>query len=171
MLHKADLREVLFADLQALKDNEVPESHAVDYKRDFPFDKEGHLSLAADVVAFANTRGGDLILGADEQDGSISSFVSVQLPDRDEELSSLQSALVDIIEPNVPGVHIEAVEAPDGDYVVVRTPPSFQAPRSVRKIDIFYTRTSTGIDPMDITTLRSAFVRSDTAVEKLRKFR
>jgi len=172
MLNKADLREVTFADLQALKDNQVPESHTLDFKRDFPFDREGRLSLAADVVAFANTRGGDLVLGADEEDGFISSFAPVQLPDRDEALRSLQSALVDLIEPKVPGVHIEAVPAPDGGYIViVRTPPSFQAPHRVRKTGVFYTRTSTGIDPMDITTLRSAFLRSETAAEKVRAFR
>ena len=172
MLNKADLREVSFADLEALKDNQIPESHTLDYKRDFPFEKEGRQSLASDVVAFANTRGGDLILGADEQDGFISRFVPVQFDDRDEALRSLQSALVDLIEPKVPGVHIEAVAVPDGGYIVIlRTPPSFQAPHRVRKTGAFYTRTSTGIDPMDITTLRSAFLRSETAVEKVRKFR
>lgn len=172
MLNKADLREVSFADLQALKDNQIPESHTLDYKRDFPFEKEGRLSLAADVVAFANTRGGDLILGAEEQGGCIVQFTPARLDDRDGALLTLQSALTDLIEPKIPGVHLQAVEAPDGGYVIiVRTPPSFQAPHRVRKAGVFYTRTSTGIDPMDITTLRSAFLRSETAIEKVRKFR
>lgn len=172
MLHKADLREVTFADLQALKDNQISESHTLDFKRDFPFDKDGRASLAADVVAFANTRGGDLILGADEEGGTISQFVPIALKDVDEALRSLQSTLTDLIEPKIPGVHLEAVDAPDGGYIViVRTPPSFQAPHRVRKGGVFYTRTSTGIDPMDITTLRSAFLRSETAIEKVRKFR
>jgi hypothetical protein len=172
MLHKADLRDVTFADMEALKDNQIPESHTLDYKRDFPSDKEGRLSLAADVVAFANTRGGDLILGADEQGGYISQFVPIALDDPDEALRSLQSALTDLVEPKVPGIHLEAVKAGGGGYVVIiRTPPSFQAPHRVRKNGVFYTRTSTGIDPMDITTLRSAFLRSDTAAEKVHKFR
>ncbi|WP_199544026.1 AlbA family DNA-binding domain-containing protein [Paraburkholderia kururiensis] len=172
MLNKADLREVTFADLQALKDNQVPESHTLDYKRDFPLERDGRLSLAADIVAFANTRGGDLILGADEENGCISRFVPAELQDRDEALRSLQSALVDLIEPKVSGVHIEAIEAPSGGHIViVRTPPSFQAPHRVRKTGTFYTRTSTGIDPMDITTLRSAFLRSETAAEQIREFR
>ncbi|WP_193098103.1 helix-turn-helix domain-containing protein [Burkholderia sp. Z1] len=172
MLHKADLRDVTFADLQALKDNQIPESHTLDFKRDFPIDKDGRASLAADVVAFANTRGGDLILGADEQGGIISAFAPIKLEDVDAALRSLQSTLTDLIEPKIPGVHLEAVDFPDGGYIViVRTPPSFQAPHRVRKSGAFYTRTSTGIDPMDVTTLRSAFLRSETAVEKIRGFR
>lgn len=172
MLAKADLRDVTYADLEALKENQISESHTLDFKRDFPFDRDGRASLAADVVAFANTRGGDLILGADEKGGVISSFVPIELEDVDDALRSLQSALTDVIEPKIPGVHLGAVEVPGGGYVViVRTPPSFQAPHRVRKTGVFYTRTSTGIDPMDITTLRSAFLRSETAVEKIRSFR
>ncbi|CAM2190002.1 ATP-binding protein [Paraburkholderia sacchari] len=172
MLHKADLRDVTFADLQALKDNQIPESHTLDFKRDFPFDRDARTSLAADVVAFANTRGGDLVLGADEQGGVITQFVPVKLDDKDEALRALQSALTDLIEPKVPGVHLVAVDVPAGGHIViVRTPPSFQAPHRVRKSGVFYSRTSTGIDPMDITTLRSAFLRSETAIEKIRSFR
>lgn len=172
MLHQTDLRDVTFADLQALKDNQIPESHTLDFKRDFPAERDARVSLAADVVAFANTRGGDLILGADEEGGFISRFVPIELKDVDGALRSLQSTLTDLIEPKIPGVHLEAVEVPDGGYIViVRTPPSFQAPHRVRKSGAFYTRTSTGIDPMDITTLRSAFLRSETAVDKIRGFR
>jgi len=172
MLQKADIREVTYDDLIALRDNQVPESHTLDFKRDFPFDREGRLNLAADVVAFANTRGGDLILGADEHEGVIARFVPIHLDNRDEALRTLQSAMVDLIEPKVPGIHFEAVAAPEGGYiVVVRTPPSFQSPHRVRKTGAFYTRTSTGNDPMDITTLRNAFVQSATAIEKAKVFR
>ncbi|MEX3961649.1 helix-turn-helix domain-containing protein [Paraburkholderia sp. EG286B] len=172
MLSKADLRVVTFADLQALKDNQIPESHTLDYKRDFPFDRDARTNLAADVVAFANTRGGDLILGADEQGGVITQFKPIKLEDKDEALLTLQSALTDLIEPKIPGLHLVAIDVPDGGHIiVVRTPPSFQAPHRVRKNGVFYSRTSTGIDPMDITTLRSAFLQSATASEKVREFR
>ncbi|MGF6854362.1 AlbA family DNA-binding domain-containing protein [Paraburkholderia sp. CI3] len=172
MLNKTDLRDVTFSDLQALKDNQVEESHTLDYKRDFPNDPQARVKLAEDVVAFANTRGGDLILGADEEGGVISQFFPFALADTDAALRSLQSALVDLIEPKVPGVHLQAVQAPEGGYaVVIRVPASFQTPHRVRKTGGFYTRTSTGIDPMDITTLRSAFLRSATAAEQAASFR
>jgi len=171
MLFRADIRDVAIEDLQTLKDNQVPESHTLDYKRDFPTDREGRLSLAADVVAFANTRGGDLIIGVDESEGCIRDFAPISLSDRDASLLSLQSALTDLIEPKVPGIHLAAVPMGTGFIVIVRTPASFQAPHRVRKSGIFYARTSTGIDPMDITTLRSAFLQSSTAIEKAKEFR
>ncbi|AEA59585.1 helix-turn-helix domain-containing protein [Burkholderia gladioli] len=172
MLHKSDLREVVYEDLESLLLNCVPESHTLDFKRDFPFDRDGRLSLAADVVAFANTRGGDLVIGAEEAEGVITRFVPVTFDDRDAALRSLQSAMVDLIEPKIPGLHLAAVASPEGGHVViVRTPPSFQAPHRVKKTGVFYTRTSTGIDPMDITTLRSTFLQNATAIESAKAFR
>jgi hypothetical protein len=172
VLNKSDLREVTFVDLQALKDNQVPESHTLDYKRDFPADKDARVSLAADVVAFANTRGGDLILGVAEEGGCISAFTPATISDLDEALRTLQSALTDLIEPKIPDIHLAAVEAPSGGYIIiVRTPPSFTSPHRVRKNGVFYTRTSTGNDPMDIASIRGAFLRSETAFDKIRGFR
>ncbi|WP_186172938.1 AlbA family DNA-binding domain-containing protein [Burkholderia gladioli] len=172
MLRKADIRDVTFDDLLSLKENQVPESHTLDFKRDFPLDRDARVSLACDVAAFANSRGGDLVIGAVEAKGVIEEFKPVALADRDEFLLSLQSALTDLIEPKVPGVHLHAVPMPEGGCVVIcRTPPSFHAPHRVRKGGVFYTRTSTGIDPMDITMLRSAFLQSATAMERARAFR
>lgn len=172
MLQAVDIRDVTFDDLVALKEHQVPESHTLDYKREFPLDRDARSSFACDVVAFANTRGGDIIFGIDESKGVISGFKPVELEDRDAALLSLQSALTDLIEPKVPGVRFHAVAFPGGGYIVIcRTPVSFQAPHRVRRTGVFYARTSTGIDPMDITTLRSAFLQSATATERATEFR
>ncbi|MEQ6352811.1 helix-turn-helix domain-containing protein [Ralstonia pseudosolanacearum] len=171
MLYKADVREITREDLVTLRENQIPESHTLDYKRDFPVDREARLSLAADVVAFANTRGGDLLLGVEESGGLIREFAPITLEDRDSALLGLQSALTDLIEPKIPGIHLAAVPMDSGFIIIIRTPASFQAPHRVRKSGVFYSRTSTGIDPMDITTLRSAFLRSATASEKASAFR
>ncbi|MDR8049516.1 AlbA family DNA-binding domain-containing protein [Burkholderia cenocepacia] len=172
MLQKADIRDVTYADLLALKENQIPESHTLDYKREFPADRDARTSLACDVVAFANTRGGDLVIGVQEEQGIIANIKPIDLTDRDASLLTLQSALTDLIEPKVPGIRLHAVPVPTGGYIVIcRTPPSFQAPHRVRKTGVFYTRTSTGIDPMDITTLRSAFLQSAAATEKAKQFR
>ncbi len=172
MLPKADIREVTYDDLLSLKENQVPESHTLDFKRDFPLDRDARVSLASDVAAFANSRGGDLVIGVVEAKGIIEEFKPIVLDDRDGALLSLQSALTDLIEPKVSGVHLYGVPMPQGGYVVIcRTPPSFHAPHRVKKGGVFYTRTSTGIDPMDITMLRGAFLQSATAIERARAFR
>ncbi|VVG73172.1 hypothetical protein PAP18089_04175 [Pandoraea apista] len=172
MLQASDIRDVTYHDLVALKENQVPESHTLDYKREFPVDRDARVSFACDVVAFANSRGGDLIFGVEEVKGVVFGFKPIDLVDRDASLLSLQSALTDLIEPKIPGVRFHAVALPEGGYAVIcRTPPSFQAPHRVRKTGVFYTRTSTGIDPMDITTLRSAFLQSAAATEWAREFR
>jgi Putative DNA-binding domain len=171
MLSKADIRQVTFEDLLALQTNQVPESHTLDYKRDFPTDREGRVRLAADVVAFANTRGGDLVLGVEEKGGVIARIVPVQLTDVDKDLLGLVSAFTDLIEPKIVGMLMHPVKVDGGHVVVIRVPPSFHGPHRVTRTGTFYTRTSTGIDPMDITALRSAFLQSATAIEKAAAFR
>lgn len=78
--------------------------------------------LAKEVIAFANTRGGHLLLGVDD-DGSI-----VGVRDADEELYSLQEALDNHCSPAVP-VRLEHVEiSRRRDVIVVWVRSSDQKP-------------------------------------------
>ncbi|MFH1734586.1 MAG: ATP-binding protein, partial [bacterium] len=57
--------ELTFEDIQYLVDEKIPESYNLDYKRD-NYEKSKTHELAKDISAFANTQGGYLIIGVDE---------------------------------------------------------------------------------------------------------
>ncbi|SEF13838.1 Putative DNA-binding domain-containing protein [Burkholderia sp. WP9] len=75
MIPHARLDAVTEADLQTLIDHGVRESRTLDYKRDWPADRDARTELAKDVCAFANTMGGDLVFGMREEGGAAAAIV------------------------------------------------------------------------------------------------
>ena len=62
------LNKITEADLSNLISNGIPESPVIDYKRDtYENSDKGKREFLADVSSFANTIGGDIIIGMDEE--------------------------------------------------------------------------------------------------------
>src|SRR6266850_4464849 len=60
------LEDVTLVDIQALKDNQVPESSILDYKLQLDLSDSGKRELLRDVAAMANAHGGVLLYGVRE---------------------------------------------------------------------------------------------------------
>lgn len=127
--------------------------------------------LAA-VSAFANTSGGDLLIGIEATDGVASAIPGIVIPDVDAELLRLSNMLKDSIEPRLPSVEIHAVECGTGLYVlVVRAQRSWLAPHRVTIDNKFYGRNAAGKYPLDVSELRTAFTLSDSISKRMLQFR
>ena len=64
------LDQITEQDINALMSTGVPESPLIDYKRDTYGNTEGDKrEFLADISSFANTMGGDIIIGVDEANG------------------------------------------------------------------------------------------------------
>lgn len=99
------LEDITAADLQDLVANEVREGKTIEYKRDLPGDtKDDRKEFCADVSSFANTGGGDLLLGVEEKDGLAEAFPGVNVSSTDDATLRLESILRDGIQPRVPEV-------------------------------------------------------------------
>jgi hypothetical protein len=173
LIPHARLDAVTEADIAALVDHEVRESRTLDYKRDWPTDKEARAELGKDVCAFANSLGGDLVFGVDDEKTGVAVRIApVKLDNLDRELLALTSFLRDSLEPRVTGrLLAHAVPLTDGGHVVIlRVAASPSAPHRVMKDNHFYTRNSVGKEPMDIHGIRHAFAAGTALGEHIRAF-
>lgn len=166
------IHQIGFADLQALI-GQVPESRTLEYKRQMQAQMTPEkIKFLAAVSSLANTAGGDLLIGVDAKNGVPVAIPGITVTNMDAEKLRFEQLLATCIEPRIPRVEIEAVACPSGASVlVIRAHRSWLAPHRVTLNDKFYGRNSGGNYPLDVTELRSAFVLSESAAEKIRTFR
>jgi len=163
------------ADLQSLVENRVREAKVLDYKRALPDKSERQKrEFLYDVSSFANASGGDLIFGVTESDGVASEISGLESGNVDEDILRLESIIRDGIEPRIPGLGIRAVSLQTSKVVlIVRIPKSFALPHVVKYDGTFkfYSRTSAGKYQIDVAELRTLFALSETAVDRVKRFR
>jgi hypothetical protein len=167
------LSEITIADIQALRG--VAESRYIEFKSEpvGAADRERREFLA-DITAFANASGGDLVFGVSTIDGLASDVPGIELPDVDKEKLRLGDLIRSGSEPRLS--HFDFAWLPiDGTcgVLIIRVPRSWAAPHRVtlQGHDKFYVRNSAGKHPMNVDELRQAFTLSETIIERMRNFR
>jgi hypothetical protein len=169
--------DVTKADLDALIDNQIPESTTLEYKESLPLDKpEEKKEFVRDISAFANTHGGDIIYGVreDKERGIPKELCGIPLANPDRWKQCLENLLRDGTSPRIYGIQI-GNPVPVGNErvaVVIRIPRSFHAPHMVvcGGDDRFYYRTSTARPRLDVTGLRMLFGMGDTVAARAQAF-
>ena len=150
------------------------ESRTLDFKRELPgAGRDAKQGFLADVTAFANTEGGDLVFGIEEVDGVATKVVGTGGAQVDESIIRLQNLIRDGTEPRLQGVEIHAVDcAGRGTVIVARVPRSWAGPHAVlgRTLPI-YARSTAGNYPMDMRELRDAVDLRSRSVDWIREFR
>jgi len=167
------LNEITEADVQALKDNQVPESKTIDYKEELHVEqRDDKKEFLADVSSFANASGGLIIYGVAEDRGIPTAISGLQVTDIDATILRLDSMIQDSIEPRIPGLGIQSVTLSNGNAVIiVRIPKSWAQPHMVKASSRFFSRNSAGKYPLDVSQIRAAFLLSETVSERIRDFR
>lgn len=164
-------------DLQALVDNAVLEGKTVEYKQSLPGNSDSDKrEFLSDVSSFANASGGDLIFGIVEgtNTGTPQSVEGLTIENIDREIMRLDSIMRDGIEPRVLSITIKPINLSNSKVaMLIRIPKSWASPHRVsfKRHDRFYSRSTNGKYPMDVTELRVAFNLSETMAERIRNFR
>ena len=168
-------------DIQELIDTQIDaqkaERKTVEYKQALPGGADNDKrEFLADVSSFANTAGGNLLFGIEEQAGIPIKITGVQVDDADAYKLRLESMLRDGIAPRLPrvDVHPVALNSKPNHYVfLLRVQKSWLSPHRVIFKDHghFYARNSGGKFRLDVTELRTAFELLGTTTERIRDFR
>lgn len=173
-----DLSSITQAHIEGLVANQVCEGPHLDFKRDLPtaWNDAAKHEFLADTTAFANSGGGDLIFGIDEDGQAQASSVMPQLISNvDQEIRRLQDFLLNLAEPRLPGVKIQAVQVSvagtDGHVVVVRIPQSWAGPHRVKTNQHFFIRDGLRKRQLDVPEIRSLFLRTENQAQRLNDFR
>ena len=122
-------------DLDALMKAKVKESRFIDYKRDLPSNRESDIKdFLVDVSAFANSSGGTILFGIDEDKGEPIACPGVGNIDTDGEKLRLSSIIENSLYPPLRGFDFEAIETQEGKCVLVlRINQSPSAPHMVNQ--------------------------------------
>lgn len=168
----SDLSTAKQEHLTALVEARVGENTYLDFKRDLPSrDARGTQDLVADVSAFANSTGGDLIYGIDEDGEGQASRIVPQAGNMDEEVRRVQDVLMNNIEPRVPGLQVISIAVEAGFVLIIRVPQSWAGPHRVRTNNAFYLRENGRKRTLDVPEIRGLFLRSDQQAQRVRDFR
>ena len=166
------------ADIDALVSAGVEEDRELDYKQAIPDARK----LAAEVVAFANTIGGNIVVGVPEErdaEGNKTgrplpaAGVAIQRSAHDEELR-LQQVIESHVLPKPFGVTVKAVDGgyADGPVFVIRVPRSWAGPHMVGPAsNQFYIRGTNRKSPMSVDDIRRAFFQSADMGERAHSYR
>lgn len=178
MIFNKDLDDISEADLDALIENGVRESRRLDYKRELPGRNDAaKKEFLADISSFANSDGGDLVYGIDEQreDGQptgLPVLVGLEEKSLGAEILRLEGLATDGIDPRIPGLRSREIPCRAGRVLVFRVPKSPLRPHMVsfQKSSRFFSRTSGGKYQMDASEIRQAFTRRLQGEQQLREF-
>jgi hypothetical protein len=176
MILKDDLKSINKEDLESLIENEIQEDNTLEYKRDNPLDsREGKQKFLEAISSFANSNGGDLIIGleVDSESKLPKRLVGIATPSIDETIRGLDDIIRQGIQLRLSDYSVSTIPL-DGSYyaIIYRIRKSWIGPHRVilYGLDKFFSRGAAGKYPMDVFQLKSAFLMSQTRVDMIKSF-
>lgn len=169
--------DITLEDIQALINSGVSEGPRLEFKRDLHGNKDAdRKEFAADVSAFANAGGGDLIIGiSDEGDSEAGAqLCGIEIADADALVRRIIDFLRSAFQPQIIGIRVRWIPMNEAQGVLlIRIPRSWQSPHRATACggSHFYVRTENGRHQMSVDELRHAFLRGDEVAQRMRKFR
>lgn len=170
------LNEIIKTDIDFLVEQATSEGRTLDYKLTLPGNSDkDKVSFLADISAFANAGGGDLIFGIKETNGIAKSAPGLAGIDEDKEICRIEEIAKRGIDPIIPNIHTISINGfSDGPIILMRIPKSFMAPHAVKQPNgdwiRFYTRSSRNNQILDVPQIRSAFLLSESLSERMQEF-
>ena len=174
------INEINQTNIETLITDKIEESRTLEYKEELPIGTDNEKKeFLADVSAFANASGGDIVYGIRERRdeggkkaGRAEEAIGIASVTEDEIKLKIENIIRDGLSPRLK-VQIKCIEGfPKGLVIILRIPQSFSAPHMILKgSSKFYSRNSAGKYQLDVGEIRSAFLASEALPEKIKRFR
>jgi hypothetical protein len=171
-----NLSDICLQDVQTLCEDRVLESRYLDFKvKAVGRGDSDKRDFLADVCAFANASGGDLLFGVKTKDGAADEVCGIDVANPDEQKQFLVNLVRDGLEPRIiSGLDLKWLPMEESrGIMIVRVHRSWLAPHRVTFLNNmkFYVRNPSGNHPMSVDELRQHFLAGREVAERLRAFR
>ena len=142
-----DIDSITIKDIEYLVENQIQEGISLDYKmKNYEPTSGGKKELLKDVTAFANSSGGDLIIGVeDDKYNQAKAIVGIETNNIAVDVNRIEQVIYNGIEPKLDTVKVRYLEYKDGKYIIiirVGASPLFPHMVSFQKTNKFYIRKS-----------------------------
>ena len=162
MLNKK-INTITLDDVKSLINNSVCENKNLDYKKELHLDTDAEKKeFLADISSFANSTGGDIIFGIEEDDVDKIPINITGIPydNEDKMIRRLEDFIRQSIQPVILNIEYQIIRIDEQSCIlIIRIPQSLIAPHRVefKGHNKFFTRNNKGKYQMDVSELRSAF--------------
>lgn len=162
------------AALQSLIRARVSENRSIDYKREtYGASRDDYAEFLADISSFANTAGGDVVIGMAATDGIPTAITPFQ-GSPDAEILRLDEVARGGLQPRLPSITFHPVPIQAGGHVIIiRVPRSYNPPhRVIRQGSTrFWARSSAGKYEPNVDELRTLFTLAPQLIDRIQNFR
>ncbi|MBS0289163.1 MAG: ATP-binding protein [Proteobacteria bacterium] len=171
----AEYKFETLADLNQLISNLVPEGKNIEYKQEIPSkDDGGSLKILKSISAFANTNGGFILYGIEEEKGIPKKISGLKIENQDEIKLRVENLCRDGLEPPLTtnlSFHYIPMEN-EKSVLAIKIRKSYRSPHRIKYKNHghFYARNSAGNYPLDVGELRKALGEENSINEKARSF-
>jgi hypothetical protein len=180
---KTSLADISADDIEKIIQDACPEDEELEFKQDIPtkgsepsrwysdqsgIDDYGRNKILAEVIALANTYGGDLVLGIVETEDKPARAAGLKLLPKPAELAHrLELAARDCIEPAIPMLQARGIVLDDhgSGIVIIRTPRSRQAPHRLRPTLHCYRRARDRTEQMSMREIQDLTFATSRGLE------
>jgi hypothetical protein len=170
--------KISISDIQELITNSVAENKTLEYKQELkivtvPSSDDEKKEFLADVSAFANTEGGDIIYGISEKNSIPKDIIGIEIIKTDELSRKIDNLIRDGLQPRI-AHQIKLLPISENKYVLLlHIEKSWNRPHRVilGGSTAFYARNSKGKYLLDTFELRDMFNISNTLITKINSFK